>query len=45
MGQKNTKGPTGPFVFLDFGIFQVLNDDPQPQVVFAFGFLITNWAP
>ena len=21
------------------------NDDPQPQVVVAFGFLITNWAP
>ena len=21
------------------------NDEPQPQVVVAFGFLITNWAP
>ena len=21
------------------------NDEPQPQVVEAFGFLITNWAP
>jgi hypothetical protein len=24
---------------------QVENDDPQPQVLVAFGFLITNCAP
>jgi hypothetical protein len=24
---------------------QTENDEPQPQVVVAFGFLITNWAP
>ncbi len=24
---------------------QTENDEPHPQVVVAFGFLITNWAP
>lgn len=30
---------------VDLSCAQTENDEPHPQVVVAFGFLITNWAP
>ena len=32
-------------VEVTLGWNQTENDDPQPQVLFALGFLMTNWAP
>ena len=37
-------GPTAPFLYA-LASTQTEKLDPQPQVVVAFGFLITNWAP
>ncbi len=45
----NKKARTSPrFLFAGKaaeGPYQAENEEPQPQVVVAFGFLITNWAP
>ncbi len=47
-GMKKT-GHEAPFLYqrtgADLPDAQTENDEPHPQVVVAFGFLITNWAP
>lgn len=42
--QKIKRGPKAPFFKLEASA-QTENDDPQPQVVLACGFLMTNCAP
>jgi hypothetical protein len=39
--EDNKKGDRGRLFSLAFN-YQAVNDDPQPQVEEAFGFLITN---
>lgn len=41
---ENKTGPEGPVFQLEASA-QTENDDPQPQVVLACGFLMTNCAP
>ncbi len=43
--KKNRPGNAEAVFDVEAWIAYIENDEPQPQVDWAFGFLMTNWAP